>query len=189
MKSRFIVGIGGTTRVGSSSEMLVRSVLKSCNVMGAETLMFGGAELSSLPFYAPENPERTEIQRVFVDAVRRADGIVIGTPSYHAGISALVKNAVDLLQDTMGDQRSYLDGCPVGLVICAAGWQATGATLSAMRDIVCSLRGWSTPISITVNTVQQKLFGPDGELAEDSVRAAVEGQARQLMAFHVEKAA
>ena len=106
MATPLIVGIGGTTRANSSSETALRGVLNACVDMGAETRLFGGLEISALPHFAPEKPERTEAQKIFVDAVRGADGLAIATPGYHGGISGLVKNAIDLLEDLRADKVS-----------------------------------------------------------------------------------
>ena len=183
MTAPFIVGFGGTTRPGSSGEKLVAAVLKAAEALGARTQLFGGEALSALPHYAPEKPERTPEQLAFVAAIRAADAVVIGSPSYHGGISGLVKNALDLLEDTRADTRIYFDNCPVGLVVSAAGWQGGGVTLSAMRDMVCAMRGWPTPVGIAINSVAQSVFAPDGSIADDGVRAAVAAQAGQLLAF------
>jgi len=176
-----IVGIGGTTRPGSTSEKLLAAVLAKCEELGAEVRMFGGAELAALPHYAPEYPERTDEQRALVDAVRQADGVVVSTPGYHGGMSALVKNALDLLDDTRTDPRCYLDGCPVGMIVSTAGWQAVGGTLSAMRDIICSLRGWPVPIAIGINSMEQKPFDADGNVADAALEKAIAGQAAQIL--------
>src|SRR5271170_3458876 len=98
-----VVGIGGTTRSGSTSERLVAAVLRDAETQGAVTKLFGGTDLMCLPHYAPERSERCPEQRALVEAVRNADGIVIGTPGYHGGISGLVKNAIDLLEDLRND--------------------------------------------------------------------------------------
>ncbi len=177
-----IVGIGGTTRPNSSSERLIRLVLDKCAELGAETQLFGGEKLTGLPHYAPELPERSTQQQELLQAVRAADGLVIATPGYHGGVSGLVKNAIDLLEDTRLDTgRSYLDGCPVGLIVCAAGWQATGITLSSMRDIVFALRGWPTPIGLTVNSVAQPPFDAAGEIVDKNLEAMASAQAGQLV--------
>jgi FMN reductase len=143
--------------------------------------MFSGAYLASLPHYSPENEERSPEQHDLVEAVRSADGLVIGTPAYHGGVSGLVKNAIDLLEDLSGDARCYLDGRPVGLVVTAYGWQACGVTLSALRSIVHAMRGWPTPMAIAVNMAADNPFGPDGGLAAGPVAQAVELMARQVM--------
>jgi len=180
-KKVYIVGIGGTTRPGSTSEKLLAAALDKCAELGAETRMFGGAELAVLPHYAPEFPDRTEEQRQLVDAVRIADGVIVSTPGYHGGMSALVKNALDLLDDTRTDARCYLDGCPVGMIVSTAGWQAVGGTLSSMRDIICSLRGWPVPIAIGVNSMEQKPFDAEGNVADAAISNAIAGQAAQIL--------
>jgi FMN reductase len=176
-----IVGVGGTTRPGSSSEKVVRAVLAKAKALGARTQMFGGAELAALPHYAPENPERATEQLAFIEAVRNADGLVIGTPGYHGGVSGLVKNTLDLLEDLRSDARPYLDMRPVGCVVTAAGWQGGGITLSALRDIVHALRGWPTPLGITLNTVAANPFGPDGACVDPAVEGQVAAMAQQVV--------
>jgi len=181
MTSPLIVGIGGTTRPGSSGERMVRAVLSACADRGAQTRMFGGAELAALPHFAPENAERTAGQRDFVEAVRAADGIVIGTPGYHGGVSGLVKNAIDLLEDLNQDRRVYFDQRAVGLVVTAAGWQACGVTLQALRGIVHAMRGWPTPVGIAVNTVEQRPFDESGALSDPALLKQVALQAEQIL--------
>jgi FMN reductase len=183
MSETSIVGIGGTTRPGSSGERITRAVLAAAARRGAHTRMFGGADLQVLPHFAPERSERTSEQVHLVDAVRAADGLVICSPGYHGGVSGLVKNAIDLLEDLRDDRRSYFEGRPVGLIVVAAGWQACGMTLSALRSIVHAMRGWPTPLGITVNTVAQNLFGEGGEIIDVAMTKLIELQAAQILDF------
>jgi FMN reductase len=87
-----------------------------------------------------------------VEAIRRADGVIVASPRYHGSISGLVKNAIDYLEETSKDARVYLDGVPVGLIATAYGWQATGSTLATLRSIVHALRGWPTPLGAAINS-------------------------------------
>ncbi|ESQ91011.1 NADPH-dependent FMN reductase [Asticcacaulis benevestitus] len=177
----YIVGFGGTTRPRSTSEKLVAAVLAEAQAQGARTELFGGEALAALPHYAPEHPNRTDGQSAFLEAIRKADGIVIGTPAYHGGVSALVKNAIDLIADLQSDSRVFLDGRPVGIVVAAGGWQGAGATLSAMRDIVHALRGWPTPIGVAA--VSSAVFDADGQLRDDALARSITSQAHQLTSF------
>jgi FMN reductase len=147
--------------------------------------MFGGGKLSALPHFRPESTERSPEEQELLAAVRAADGLIIGTPGYHAGVSGLVKNAIDLLEDTRTDDRVYFDGLGVGLIVAAAGSQALGATLGAMRAIVAAMRGWSAPIAITVNTVTQQVFDNDSGKISTEFLSAVEGQASQVMGLAI----
>jgi FMN reductase len=178
-----IVGIGGTNRPGSSSERLTEAALGFARELGAETRMFGGAALAALPHFAPESPERTDDERELVEAVRAADGLIIASPGYHGGVSGLVKNAIDLLEDLRGDARPYFDGRAVGLIVTAAGWQAGGVTLQALRGITHAMRGWPTPMGVAINSIEQKPFGADGALVDESVAGQLKMLAGQVMGF------
>jgi FMN reductase len=103
--------------------------------------------------YAPGVTVHHGGARRLVDLMRRCDGMVISTPSYHGGISGLVKNALDYLEDLREDSRPYLDSRAVGCIVCAGGWQGVGVTLTSLRSIVHALRGWPTPLGVGVNTI------------------------------------
>lgn len=151
-ESLSIVGIGGTTTPGSSTEQALALALEAAAAEGAETVLFDGAFLAALPHYAHGMVEKSEEARKLVAAVRGAHGLVFASPGYHGSISGLVKNAIDYIEETSKDQRVYLDGLPVGLIVTAHGWQATGSTLATMRSIVHSLRGWPTPLGAAIRS-------------------------------------
>jgi FMN reductase len=177
----FIVGIGGTTRPGSSTESALRTALRFAEEMGARTELFGGEALSTLDVYSPEARERSPAQRAIVEAVRQADAVIFASPGYHGGVSGLVKNAIDLLEDTRADGRVYLDGMPVGCIVTAAGWQGCNTTLGALRSIVHALRGWPTPLGVTLNTAGVKLFDQQGECLDAQVEASLRLLAEQVV--------
>lgn len=180
-RTPYIVGIGGTTRPGSSTETALRVALHHAAELGARTELFGGAALAALPGYSPEQNERTDGQRALVEAVRRADAIIFASPGYHGGVSGLVKNAIDLLEDLRADERVYLDGMPVGCIVTAAGWQGCNTTLGAMRSIVHALRGWPTPVGVTLNTAGVRLFDGEGRCLEPQVTASLRLLAEQVV--------
>jgi FMN reductase len=177
-----VVGIGGTTRASSSTERSLRIALRAAEAAGAGTMIFEGPFLSRLPHYVPEHPERNEEQRHLVDCVRRADGLIVASPGYHGGISGLVKNALDLLEDLRYDERSYLDGRAVGCIVNASGWQASVCTLVALRSVVHALRGWPTPFGLALNT-SEKLFDAHGVCTDEKVAAQLGVVGRQVVEF------
>lgn len=162
----FVVGIGGTAGGPSSTERALSIAMASVAARGVDTLIFGGEFLGRLPIFVPK-AQRTPEERELVDAVRRADGLLIASPGYHGCVSGMVKNALDLLEETARDGRVYLSGMPVGLVVTAYGWQATGGTLSALRSVVHALRGWPTPMAAAINSSISR-FREDGT-CEDNV--------------------
>ncbi|MGW7364404.1 NADPH-dependent FMN reductase [Streptomyces sp. NPDC054841] len=176
----FIVGLGGTIRPGSSTERAVRAVLTAAESAGARTLLLGAADLQ-LPLYSPGETQRTAAARRLIDTVTRADGLVIGTPAYHGGVSGLVKNALDYIEDLREDHRPYLHGRAVGCVVTARGTQAASA-LTGLRSVVHALRGWPTPLGVTVNTEEISL-APDGSAADGRVAAQLATVGEQVVAF------
>lgn len=157
----FVVGLGGVAGSGSSTERALAIALKAVEARGVETRLFGGDFLGALPIYRPKAAERTPEELDLVEAVRRADGLIIASPGYHGSISGVIKNALDLLEETARDGRVYLSGMPVGLVVTAYGWQATGSTIATLRSIVHALRGWPTPMAAAINSSTSR-FGEDG---------------------------
>lgn len=178
----FVVGLGGTTVSPSSTERALEIALRAAEARGAEVRMFGGAFLSRLPLYVPKAHERTPEESEFVAAVRAADGLLIASPGYHGSLSGLVKNALDLLEETAADDRVYLSGVPVGLIATAYGWQATGGTIAALRAIIHALRGWPTPLAAAVNSAVSR-FADDGACADPAVMAQLALVGEQVVDF------
>jgi len=177
-----IVGIGGTTKAGSSTEKALLACLAAAERLGAEVQVIPGASLACLPLYSPEETLRTPEQVRFVDTVRQADGLILATPAYHAGMSGLLKNAIDLLEDLRADSRPYLDGRAVGCIVTAYGWQGAGTTLTSVRTIVHALRGWPTPLGVTLNTANP-LFDAAGLCMDEKTQTQFEMLAAQVVSF------
>jgi FMN reductase len=177
-----IVGIGGTTKPNSSTEKALRLVLADAEKRGAITRLVGGPFLARLPIFDPEHRERTPEQTELVEAVRSADGVIFGTPAYHGGMSGLIKNAIDLLEDLRDDRRPYLDRRAVGVIVTAFGWQGGGATLGSVRTIVHALRGWPTPLAVTLNTAEP-LFDANGNCIDGKAASQLAVLTGQVVEF------
>jgi FMN reductase len=173
------VGIGGTMRNSSSSEAALRLCMSPLEASGHATQIFTGPDLD-LPMYDPRTAYRTAEARRLVDAVRRADGVVLCSPGYHGGISGLIKNAIDYLEDTAGDDRPYFDGIPVGCVAVAYGYQGASTTLGSLRDVAHALRGWPTPFGAAINA--KSWLNGNGEVAS-SIAEGLGLVAHQMMTF------
>jgi FMN reductase len=116
---------------------------------GARTATIIGQQLDApqLDFTA----ELTGPSARLIEAVRQADGVILASPSYHGGISGLLKNAIDHLELLREDDRPYLRDLPVGLIATGDGWQGPNSTLASMRQIVHALQGWPTPLGVAHN--------------------------------------
>jgi FMN reductase len=177
----FIVGVGGTMRVGSTSERALRRALEAAAEMGAETEAFVGPAINLPPFDVGDRHRAAEAMAL-VDALRRADGVILSSPGYHGSISGLLKNAIDYAEDLRADRRSYLSERSVGLIVTADGIQAMGSTLNTLRSIVHALRGWPTPFGAIVNA-SARPFLPDGTCQSAEVDQSLRLVAAQVMEF------
>ena len=177
-----VVGIGGTIGGVSSTERALRIALEAAEREGFRTRMFGGADMARLPLYDPRATSRTADEQAFVDAVRQPSAVIIASPGYHGSISGVVKNALDLLEETAKDARPYLADMPVGLIATAYGWQATGSTIAALRSIVHALRGWPTPFAAAINTQVTK-FDDEGGASDPAVIEQLGLIGRQVARF------
>ena len=113
--------------------------------------MFAGPAIA-LPPYDPADGQRGPEAKALVAALRRADGVIVSSPSYHGSVSGLLKNALDYTEDLRGDARVYLSERALGIIVCADGIQAMGSTLNTLRSIAHALRAWPTPFAAVVNS-------------------------------------
>jgi FMN reductase len=176
-----ILGLGGTLRAGSSSELALRHALAAVERAGARTRLITAMELD-LPMYNPDRPLAAAAAAELVDAARRADGLIVATPGYHGGMSGLVKNALDYLQELAEDPSPYLHGKAVGCIVTSAGGQAGTTTLAALRSIVHALRGWPTPLGVVASSAELA-SEPSGRIADARVRSQLDALSEQVVTF------
>lgn len=176
-----VVGVGGTLRANSSTERALRHCLTSVERQGGRTKLYCGDDID-LPMYNPHDPARTAKAVELIEALREADAVVVGSPGYHGGISGLVKNALDYIEDMRSDSRVYLDNKPWGCVSCAYGWQAAVGTLDQLRAIGHALRAWPTPLGVAINSAEQ-IWDEAGTLIDATVQAQLDLLASQVLTF------
>ena len=176
-----IVAIGGSTRPGSSSELAVRCAGRAAEAAGANVVYITGRDLI-LPIYDTETNDRTEQARTLVEAIRGAHGLLIASPGYHGGISGMIKNALDYIEDLREDDRPYLHGRAVGCIAVAYGWQATVSTLHQIRQVTHALRGWPTPLGATINAQTTK-FAADATTDDQAATQQLTTIGEQVVEF------
>jgi FMN reductase len=176
--SPLIVGIGGTTRPGSSSEQALKISLMAAEREGARTVAFTSASLM-LPLYDPTQAARSPEATFLVDQIRVCDGVIISSPGYHGIVSGLIKNALDYIEDLRDDTRPYLHNRAMGCIVCAYGWQAIGSTLASLRAVAHALRAWPTPFGAGINSTN-KLFDSNGACLDPVVESQLQLVGKQV---------
>jgi FMN reductase len=181
-KRPVVLGIGGTLRAGSTSENALRVALGVAESAGVATELLTARDLD-LPMYDPAAVSgRTGPAEGLLQAVLRADSVIVSTPGYHAGVSGLLKNALDYLQELASATPPYLHDRAVGCIVAASGWQAGVATLGSLRSTVHSLRGWPTPLGVVINS-EARPFAPDGSVVDPKVAVQLDVLGRQVASF------
>ncbi len=180
-KKPFIVGIGGTTRPGSSSEQALALALRHVSKQ-AEVRLFSGTDLL-LPMYDAVPGELPQGAKDLIEALRRADGIILASPCYHGAVSGLVKNALDYVEEMRADPRVYFDGRAVGSIGCGFGYQGPGVVLGQLRQMTHALRGWPVPMGVAINTAVTKF--QDGNCNDEGVAKQIAIMADQVLEFAV----
>ena len=176
-----VVGVGGTLRANSSTERALRHCLAAVERQGGRTKLYCGGDIE-FPMYNPHEPARTREAIQLIEALREADAVIVGSPGYHGGISGLVKNALDYIEDMRDDSRVYLDNKPWGCISCAYGWQAAVGTLDQLRAVGHALRAWPTPLGVAINSADQ-IWSEAGELIVARVTDQLNLLASQVLTF------
>ena len=152
----YVLGLGGSLRRPSESEVALRMALRGAEEAGAETdiITADGLELPLYP--SPKMDEHPAVVRLLA-AARRADGLILASPAYHGTMSGALKNALDYFQFLAHDVPPYLDGRAIGVLSTGAGTQAAVQTVNALRDVVHALRGWPTPIGVPIHESRRSM--------------------------------
>lgn len=176
-----VLCLGGSTRPRSSTEQALRTSAAAAERSGAAVRLIVGRALM-LPIYDTETRERVPAAAGLLEAVRSADALIVASPGYHGGMSGMIKNALDYVEDLREEPRVYLEGMPVGCIAVSRGWQATVTTLQSIRTTVHALRGWPSPLGATINA-SLPVFDSAGACVDAAARSQLETVARQVVEF------
>jgi len=171
-----VIGLAGSLRSGSTTQMAVRNALLGAEKHGAQTQLLDIASYD-LPFLGREKEPkgRTAVER-FLGDIRAADGIVLGSPEIHGSLSGVLKNALDLTE------RHAFEGKMLGLIGVAGGQMGASETLSHLRAIARSLHAWVVPVQVSIGEAD-KAFNSRGEPVDAGVRDRLLSVGSQVARF------
>ena len=170
-----VIGISGSLREGSYTRMALKIALEGAEELGAETRILDLRNYDLTFMDGRNKPYPQGVQRLRAD-VQRAQGIILGTPEYHGGMSGVLKNALDL----MGFEQ--FGGKMLGLIGVSAGELGAVNALNSLRTIGRALHAWVVPQQVSIPTVW-KLFKEDGTLEDDNLRKRLKEAGREVARF------
>lgn len=173
-----IVGLVGSERRGSSTEIAVKSVGHGVETTGAEFELITLADYNFPPLkVGSDTPEdASEI----TEKIRDSDGIILGTPVYHGSFSGSLKCAIDYCG------FDEFEGKTVGLVAVAGGSFPTSA-LMHMRTVCRSLNAWVLPKELAVPNSSDNIDQEEEEITNDSHKERAVEIGRKLAENAVEE--
>lgn len=174
-----IVGMGGTNREGSNTLKILRDVLAIAESRGATTELIDIRQVR-LPVYEPELSREQQPQALLdlLPVMQRADGFIVGTPTYHGTISGAVKNLLDSLDHFIDDERGTFSGRPVGVY--AYGGTASMNAINALSHAVRGFYGVAVP---TIVSVPFGDFDAEGRVASERTRTRLAEMVDEVLQF------
>ncbi|QIB72931.1 NAD(P)H-dependent oxidoreductase [Halogeometricum borinquense] len=166
-----IVAICGSRREGSYTRKSLEIVLDAARDAGAETTMLDLGDVD-LPLFHPDKDEQGESERL-TRLVRKADGVIIGSPVYHGSYSSTFRNFHDYCS------KDEYEETAVGLVATAGGGSYGGA-LEHMRSTIRGVHGHVVPEQVGVRGAYNVY--EDDELTDEDVRRRLVSLAESVVA-------
>lgn len=168
-----IVGIAGSLRTDSYSQLALRLAAQRVSALGAEVEILDLREMN-LPFCDggdeyPDYPDVEKLRKAFHDA----DGLILVTPEYHGSISGVLKNALDLMS------FDQLAGKVAGMISILGG-QSNSNALNNLRVIMRWVHGWVIPEQIAIGQAW-KAFDQDGKLLDEKLSQRFDQFAQSLV--------
>lgn len=168
-----IVGISGSLRAGSYSQLALKIAIERVEALGAEVEILDLQSLK-LPFCdgGSEYPDYPDVEKLR-QTVLAADGIILATPEYHGSVSGVLKNALDL----MGFE--HFSGKVTGL-ISVLGGQPNSNALNDLRLIMRWVHAWTIPEQIAVGQAWNA-FDENGNLTDEKLSKRFDDFAQSLV--------
>ncbi|MBD1837401.1 NAD(P)H-dependent oxidoreductase [Coleofasciculus sp. FACHB-64] len=168
-----IVGIGGSLRAESQSQLALNLAALRMRSLGAEVEVLDLRQMN-LPFCNgekefPDFPDVAKMRK----AVAEADGLILATPEYHGSVSGVLKNALDLMSfDQLSDKVAGL--------ISVLGGQSNSNALNDLRVIMRWVHAWVIPEQIAIGQAW-KAFDANGNLLDDKLSERFDEFAKSLV--------
>ncbi|BAZ39768.1 NADPH-dependent FMN reductase [Calothrix sp. NIES-4101] len=168
-----IVGIAGSLRANSYSQMALGLAAQRVQALGAEVEILDLRKMQ-LPFCdgGDEYPDYPDVKRL-QDAVSNADGLILVTPEYHGSVSGVLKNALDLMS------FEQLSGKVAGL-ISVLGGQSNSNALNDLRVILRWTHTWSILEQVAIGQAW-KAFSAEGKLLDEKLSQRLDQFAESLV--------
>ncbi len=182
-----ILGISGSTRTASLNRKVLEVVLEGVRSFGAEAHTMD-LRTMDLPLYDGDLEAEhgvPEMARHLADRIREANAVVIASPEYNGGYSAVLKNAIDWTSrpDTREDgtrTTSPWSGKVTGLLSASPGSIGGLRGLILLRTTLAHMGSHVIPEQLGVPEAHAAI-GEDGTFVDPGLQERAIGVAKALV--------
>ena len=162
-----IVAMSGSLRRASFNHAILFALAEVApSGLAVEIQPIGEIPLFNQDVEAQGTPEPVQRLR---DAIAAADGVLVATPEYNAGMPGVLKNTIDWLSRPPG--KSVLSGKPTALVGVTPGQLGTARAQGQLRAAFEFVAAPVMPApQVFVGQARDK-FDADGRLTDEKTRA------------------
>lgn len=140
----FIVGVNGSPNKEGNTAYLLNKILENINSQGADTTILNAGELlescENKFCVACSSPcsgvcyEGTKLEEAF-EILKKADGIILGSPVYFGTVSAQLKAFFDKTRKLRTNKELY-NKVGAGVTVAASKYGGQETTIRAIHDIL-----------------------------------------------------
>jgi NAD(P)H-dependent FMN reductase len=171
-----VVAISGSLRSTGYTCKVLEIALEGALELGAQTQLINLKDYDLTFCDGRDKKDYPEGVHRLREDIQKSQGIILGTPEYHASFSGVLKNALDL----MGFEE--FGGKMWGLVGVAGGSFGAANALNSLRTIGRALHAWVVPEQVGISEAW-KAFDEDGQLLDDDLRQRLMDVGRQVARF------
>ncbi|HBO37728.1 MAG TPA: FMN reductase [Pasteurellaceae bacterium] len=162
--------------IGSNSKTsFSKLVVKHLQKMAPAGLQLNVVDIADLPLYDRDLDENSPASYIRVrDAVAKADGVLWVTPEHNGAVSAMLKNAIDVVSRPMGQSKWI--GKPAGIVSLGAGASGGVRAADQLRIIASGsfINMPVAPFAANVGGLFNGVFDEQGEIASEALAAMLQ---------------
>jgi NAD(P)H-dependent FMN reductase len=155
----YIIGLSGSPEKNSLTAAAVNYALRGAQAAGAKTKLLQLNEYKLLIAGSVDESEYPDDLLLLRNELKKADGIIIGTPEHNSSISGILKNAIDLLGKTAFENKV------TGLIGLAGGAAGAISSLNNLMIICRSLHSWVSPHVVSIANAH-KVFDSQQKIKE-----------------------
>lgn len=165
--------ISGSLRSGSTTRAALQIVAEALSGGGIDVDFYDLGE-NRFPLYDPDAASVPADVQEFRQRVMAADGLVLGTPEYHSGMTGALENALDYIGSR------YVKDKPVALLCSSGGGKGGMNALMNMRTVIRGVSGLAIPEQVIID---EDDFDADLQLIGSSKRERLVSLAHSLMRY------